>query len=115
MARLVPSSKPAHFDPCVRMLRCKWKKWSGASNAGGSTMKAYRGKSRNLLLLQCLLVLLLVASPMILQAIPLNSISTSIDQQTQSVLFTLQFSAVPDFFAVDAFDRQQDSFQIYIL
>jgi len=41
-------------------------------------------------------------------------ISTSVDQNSESVLFTLQFSHVPNFYVVDASNRQQDSFQIYI-
>jgi hypothetical protein len=52
--------------------------------------------------------------PAVLQAMPLNWISTSIDHQTQNVLFTLQFSAVPNLHVGDQFNRQQDSFQIYI-
>ena len=41
-------------------------------------------------------------------------ISTSVDQHSQNVLFTLQFSDVPNFYVVDASNRQQDSFQLYI-
>jgi len=69
----------------------------------------------DLLFLHCVRVLLLLTSPKVLHAIPLSWITTSVDEQTQNVLFTLQFRGVPDFFAVDAFDRQQDSFQLYIL
>jgi hypothetical protein len=41
-------------------------------------------------------------------------ISTSVDPNTQNVLFTLQFSNVPNFYAVNASDQQQDSFQLYV-
>ena len=44
----------------------------------------------------------------------LGWISTSVDQHSQNVLFTLRFSDVPNFYVVDASNRQQDSFQIYI-
>src|SRR5688572_3504127 len=41
-------------------------------------------------------------------------ISTSVDPSTQSVLFTLHFSDVPNFYVVDSANRQQDSFQLYV-
>jgi hypothetical protein len=41
-------------------------------------------------------------------------ISTSVDPSTQNVLFTLQFSDVPNFYAVNASNQQQDSFQLYV-
>lgn len=46
-------------------------------------------------------------------ATPLDWISTAVDQQSQNVLFTLQFKEVPNFYVVDEFGRQQDSFQIW--
>jgi len=41
-------------------------------------------------------------------------ISTSVDQNSENVLFTLQFSDVPNFYVVDPSNRQQDSFQLYV-
>src|SRR5215216_505581 len=62
---------------------------------------------------------LIIALPLVfpgsVQAIPLDSLSTSVDQVTHNVLFTLQFNGVPTFQVADQFNRQQDSFQIYIL
>jgi hypothetical protein len=40
--------------------------------------------------------------------------STSVDQNSQNVLFTLQFRDAPQFYEVDASNRQQDSYQVYI-
>jgi hypothetical protein len=40
--------------------------------------------------------------------------STSVDHNSQNVLFTLQFRGAPNFYNVDASDRQEDSFQLYI-
>src|SRR5215467_282001 len=34
---------------------------------------------------------------------------------TQEVLFTIQFNQVPDFFTVDSFGRQANSFQYFIV
>ena len=42
-------------------------------------------------------------------------ISTSVDPNTQNVLFTLQFSHVPNFYVVDASNRQQARFKFISL
>ncbi|BAY75440.1 hypothetical protein NIES25_18850 [Nostoc linckia NIES-25] len=43
-----------------------------------------------------------------------ESESTVVNLDTQEVLFTINFNRVPDFFSVDEFGRQADSFQYYI-
>src|SRR5688572_22854957 len=70
---------------------------------------------RNLLFRGFLLGVLLLAFPRILPAMPLNWLSTSVDQTTQNVLFSLQFSGVPQLHTASQFGQQQDSFQLYIL
>lgn len=47
-------------------------------------------------------------------ALKVNSQSAVVDVDTQKVLFTIDFNQVPDFFNVDQFGRQADSFQYYI-
>ncbi|MFN8491658.1 MAG: hypothetical protein U0350_28930 [Caldilineaceae bacterium] len=41
--------------------------------------------------------------------------SAIFDPVTQAVLFTIEFNQAPDFFTVDAFGRQKNSFQYYIV
>jgi hypothetical protein len=40
--------------------------------------------------------------------------SVIFDPASQQVLFTIEFDQPPDFFALDEFDRQRDSFQFYV-
>ncbi len=47
-------------------------------------------------------------------ALIVKSESAVVDLDTQSVLFTINFNQTPDFFSVDAFGRQADSFQYFI-
>lgn len=47
-------------------------------------------------------------------ALMVNSESALVNLDTQSVLFTINFNEVPDFFSVDTFGRQADSFQYFI-
>jgi hypothetical protein len=56
-------------------------------------------------------LLLLLAAPA--RALTLDYLSTSVNLQTQKAEFQFRFSGVPDFFTVDQFGRQKDSFQVY--
>ena len=47
-------------------------------------------------------------------ALVVNSESAVVNPNTQQVLFTLDFNEVPNFFLVDAYNRQADSFQYFI-
>ncbi|MFB2875589.1 hypothetical protein [Floridanema aerugineum] len=47
-------------------------------------------------------------------ALMIHSQSAVANLDTQKVIFTIEFNEVPDFFTVDEFNRQADSFQYYI-
>jgi hypothetical protein len=46
-------------------------------------------------------------------AVPIDFVSTLVDPSTQTVQVTVQFRETPNFFVVDQFGRQQDSFQFF--
>lgn len=64
-----------------------------------------------MLRLLMLLGWLLLAAPS--WAVPIDWIDSTVNQQAQTVSFTIRFAAKPDFYTVDAFNRQADSFQLF--
>jgi hypothetical protein len=56
--------------------------------------------------------LLFLAAPA--WAMPLEFMTTTVDQTTQTVHFDMHFVGTPDFFTVDSAGRQADSFQLFI-
>jgi hypothetical protein len=66
------------------------------------------------------LSLLFVISPSIVGAIaipvdsPITNFSSSVDLNSNAVKFDLNFKSAPDFFTIDSFGRQADSFQLFV-
>ncbi len=58
-----------------------------------------------------LLSFLLLAVPT--WAMPIEWIDTTVNMQTQTVAFQIQFLGVPDLYTADQYNRQADSFQFY--
>jgi len=67
---------------------------------------------RNCLFTGFIIGLLLLAQPSVGQAMPIDFILSTMNRTAQTAQFTIQFTGIPNFFAVDQFGRQQDSFQL---